>query len=213
MVSPAAFIPLAEKSGLIIELGNLVLHQACRQTALWRSQGLSLVMSINLSPMQMRRSNMLELVKQALQVNGLPAHALELELTESMMVSDRGGIPELLRELRELGVTLAIDDFGTGYSNLGYLKRLDVASLKIDQSFIRGMVKDADSAAIVRAIIQMAESLEIKTVAEGIEDEETLERLQALGCAIGQGFYWSPALPPADFVLRWQGLAEQTVPI
>ncbi len=207
MVSPGVFIPLAEKSGLIIELGSLVLNEACRQTALWRAQGISLVMSINLSPMQMRRSNMHELVKQALQESALPARFLELELTESMMVSERGDVPEQLRELRELGVTLAIDDFGTGYSNLGYLKRLDVESLKIDQSFIRGMVTDADSAAIVRAIIQMADSLDIKTVAEGIEDEVTLLRLQELGCVIGQGFYWSPALPPADFFARWKDCA------
>lgn len=204
MVSPGVFIPLAEKSGLIIELGSLVLHEACQQAALWRAQGMSLVMSVNLSQMQMRRSNMHELVKQTLQKNALPARFLKLELTESMMVSERGDVPEQLRELRELGVTLAIDDFGTGYSNLGYLKRLDVESLKIDQSFIRGMVTDADSAAIVQAIIQMAASLDIKTVAEGIEDEVTLLRLKVLGCNIGQGFFWSPALSPEDFVGRWK---------
>jgi EAL domain-containing protein (putative c-di-GMP-specific phosphodiesterase class I) len=130
---------------------------------------------------------------------------LELELTESMLIDDSDGLTPLLGRLRERGVGIAIDDFGTGYSNLGYLKRFAVERLKIDQSFIRHLSEDGDNEVIVRAIIQMAHSLKLMTVAEGIEDAATLARLSELGCDRGQGFHWAPALPAAAF----QRFAEQ----
>ena len=209
-VSPAVFIPLAEKSGLIIELGAWVLQQACTQAAQWHAEGLSLVMAVNLSPLQMRRHDIDQVVRQALHSSGLPAELLELELTESMLIDDSGALTEMLGRLRALGITLSIDDFGTGYSNLAYLKRFDVESLKIDQSFVRRLCDDSQDEAIVRAIIQMAASLNLHTVAEGIEDAATLQRLRELGCTRGQGFYWAPALPAASFAERVRTPLAQT---
>ena len=209
-VSPAVFIPLAEKSGLIIELGAWVLQQACAQAAQWHAEGLSLVVAVNLSPLQMRRHDIDQVVVQALQNSGLPAELLELEMTESMLIDDSSGLTEMLGRLRALGITLAIDDFGTGYSNLVYLKRFDVEALKIDQSFVRRLCEDSQDEAIVRAIIQMAASLNLHTVAEGIEDAATLQRLRELGCTRGQGFYWAPALPAASFAERVRAPLAQT---
>ncbi|MBB6342699.1 diguanylate cyclase (GGDEF)-like protein [Pseudomonas fluvialis] len=211
-VSPAVFIPLAEKSGLIIELGAWVLQQACAQAAQWHAEGLSLVMAVNLSPLQMRRHDIDQVVVQALQNSGLPAELLELEMTESMLIDDSNGLTEMLGRLRALGITLAIDDFGTGYSNLAYLKRFDVEALKIDQSFVRRLCEDSQDEAIVRAIIQMAASLNLHTVAEGIEDAATLQRLRELGCTRGQGFYWAPALPAARFAERVRAPLAAAVP-
>ena len=211
-VSPAVFIPLAEKSGLIIELGAWVLQQACAQAAQWHAEGLSLVVAVNLSPLQMRRHDIDQVVVQALQNSGLPAELLELEMTESMLIDDSSGLTEMLGRLRALGITLAIDDFGTGYSNLVYLKRFDVEALKIDQSFVRRLCEDSQDEAIVRAIIQMAASLNLHTVAEGIEDAATLQRLRELGCTRGQGFYWAPALPAARFAERMRAPLAQAVP-
>lgn len=210
-VSPSVFIPLAEKSGLIIELGAWVLQQACAQAAQWQSEGLSLVMAVNLSPLQMRRHDIDQMVSQALNSSGLPAELLELELTESMLIDDSSGLTDMLARLRAMGITLAIDDFGTGYSNLAYLKRFDVESLKIDQSFVRRLCEDSQDEAIVRAIIQMAASLNLHTVAEGIEDAATLLRLRELGCTRGQGFYWAPALPAESFAERARAPEAQTV--
>jgi diguanylate cyclase (GGDEF)-like protein len=210
MITPETFIPIAEKTGLIIPLGAWVVEQACAQAAVWRARGFSrLRVSVNLSPVQFRRGDVEGLVSAALQRSGLPGNALELELTESLFIDESVQFPGVLRALRARGVSFAIDDFGTGYSNLGYLKRFEVEVLKIDRSFIGRLVDDPQDEAIVTAIIQMAHSLGLRIVAEGVEDARVLERLRTLGCDFGQGFYWSKALAAEDFLKL---LAEQSGP-
>ncbi len=201
MIPPGKFIPVAERSGLINEVGAWVLRQACHDAKAWRGQGLgALGVAVNVSPLQFRRDDIEREVGKALAASGLPAAALELELTESLLVADARNIGDVLQRLSTQGVRIAIDDFGTGYSNLRYLRRFAVHRLKIDQSFVRRMRANAHDEGLVRAIIEMAHCLDLQTVAEGVEDAETLERLHAFGCEIGQGFHWSPALPAEAFV-------------
>src|SRR5436190_1663911 len=201
LVPPNRFIPLAEQSGLIIEIGAWVLAEACRQMQLWRSMGLDgLTISVNVSSLQFQRDVIETDVVNALHASGLPAAALELELTESLLIQDSSMISALLRRLRGRGVSFSIYDFGIGYSNLGYLKRFEVSRLKIDQSFIRRLTDDRHDKAIVRAIIQMTTSLGLVAIAEGVENEATLVRLIELGCHEGQGLHWAPALPPGEFL-------------
>ncbi len=199
-IPPAKFIPIAERSGLINELGSWVLRQACLDAQAWRSNGLGeLRVAVNVSPLQFRRNDIEREIAQALLASGLPANALELELTESLLVADTRNIGEVLQRLGAQGVQIAIDDFGTGYSNLGYLRRFSVHRLKIDQSFVRRMCANAHDEGLVRAIIEMAHCLDLQTVAEGVEDPQTLERLHAFGCEFAQGYHWSPALPAEAF--------------
>ena len=207
-IPPNKFIHVAERSGQIHEIGTWVIGEACRQAKDWQVAGLQdLVIAINLSPVQFRRDNIERDVINALEKVNLAASAIELELTESLLIVDSEQIKTLLNRIRKLGVHLSIDDFGTGYSNLGYLSRFQVERLKIDQSFIRRMIENANDEGIVRAIIEMAHSLKLEVVAEGVENREVLQRLIELGCEYGQGYLWSPALPPDDFfrfVTEWQ---------
>ena len=206
LIMPETFIPIAEKTGLIIDIGSWVLHEACAQAMRWRREGFcEMRVSVNLSPVQFRRGDVDRVVSKALQDSGLPASALELELTESLFIDESVALTEVLQRLRERGVSLSIDDFGTGYSNLGYLQRFEVEILKIDQSFIRRLVDNPPDEAIVRAIVQMAHSLNLKVLAEGIENRQTLERLIELGCDLGQGFLWAPGVPSDKFELLLQG--------
>jgi len=199
-ISPARFIPLAERSGLIVPIGEWVLQEACAQAQRWRAAGWTdLTISVNVSPVQFRRGSVETSVAQALADSGLPSVNLELELTESLLIQDSLQLAESLASLRRMGVRFAIDDFGTGYSNLAYLKRFEVERLKIDQTFVRRLTDDVQDQAIVRAIVQMASSLNLFTVAEGVEDGATLALLGDLGCQQGQGFHWSPAVPAAEF--------------
>ena len=201
LVPPSRFIPIAEQSGLIIEIGAWVLAEACRQMQLWHSMGLAgLTISVNVSSLQFQRGVIETDVVNALDASGLPASALELELTESLLIQDSSMISALLRRLRGRGVSFSIDDFGIGYSNLGYLKRFEVSRLKIDQSFIRRLTDNRHDEAIVRAIIQMTTSLGLVAIAEGVESESTLARLIDLGCHEGQGLHWAPAMPPGEFL-------------
>ena len=201
LVPPLKFIPVAERCGLIHELGRWVLNEACRQAKAWQDAGLPrLVIAVNLSSVQFRRDDIERDVMNALATNNLAANCIELELTESLLIADSKDLTALLSRLRALGIRLSIDDFGTGYSNLGYLKRFEVECLKIDQSFVRRMTENANDAGIVRAIVEMAHSLSLDVVAEGVETEAVLNRLIELGCEFGQGFHWSPALAPDDFV-------------
>jgi diguanylate cyclase (GGDEF)-like protein len=208
-IPPNRFIHVAERSGQIHEIGSWVIGEACRQARLWQDAGLTdLVVAINLSPVQFRRDNIERDVINALNESKIKASSIELELTESLLIVDSEHIKHLLKSIRSLGVHLSIDDFGTGYSNLGYLTRFEVERLKIDQSFIRRMTENTHDEGIVRAIIEMAHSLNLEVVAEGVENLAVLNRLQELGCEYGQGFYWSPALPPKEFlqfVLDWKG--------
>lgn len=196
MVGPDQFIPLAESSGLINELGSWVLQQSCVHCAQMRQQGFSkLRVAVNLSVVQFKDGKLYNIVKAALDAAALPPEALELELTESLLVDDTDLIQKQLDALSQIGITIAIDDFGTGYSNLGYLRNFNATTLKIDRSFIGPLCTSEQDEPLVQAIISMAASLGLKTVAEGIEDADTLEKLIQLGCDIGQGYYWSKPVP------------------
>lgn len=198
-VSPAAFIPVAEDGGLINEIGAWVLREACRQAAAWQRDGLALPsIALNLSVLQFRRGNLEHQVVEALRLSGLPASALELEITESVLMQDHDKVFGTVDRLQSLGVRLAIDDFGTGYSSLSYVKRLRVATLKIDKSFVRDALDDEGTAGIVRAVIEMARVLGVQTVAEGVESEAQRDFLAASHCGIGQGFWFArPMAAPA----------------
>ena len=189
-VSPAEFIPIAEECGLIMAIGSWVLHEACRQAVVWRTKfGLQLTVSVNVSASQLRVPHTLvEDVLAALRRSGLPANALELELTESMMINAAGDTLAALHELRSLGISIALDDFGTGYSSLGYLRRLPVDCLKIDRSFVSDLSADEGAERVLQAILGMASALQLRTVAEGIDTPAQLEFLRRHGCREGQGF-------------------------
>lgn len=189
MVPPGDFISLAEETGLIVAIGEIVLREACRQACEWQRQGLEPIrISVNLSVHQLRQGKLVSLVRQVLNETGLAPHWLELELTESQLLDSVEHIITTFQQLRELGVKLAIDDFGTGYSSLSYLKRFPVDYVKIDQAFIRGLDEGTEDAAITRAIIAMAHSLGLKVVAEGVENQSQLDFLRANGCDEVQGY-------------------------
>lgn len=192
MLPPAEFIPIAEQSGLIIQMGQWVLREACRQLAAWHQQGHThLVVAVNLSSHQFRHGNIVETIRSALNDFGLPPRSLELELTESILIQDTESVISTLHTLKQIGVKLAIDDFGTGYSSLSYLKQLSVDKLKIDKSFIRDLHQDKDSAEIVRAIIQLGHILQLTVVAEGVETEQQLSFLTHCHCDQIQGYLFS----------------------
>jgi EAL domain-containing protein (putative c-di-GMP-specific phosphodiesterase class I) len=199
-IPPAKFIPVAERSGLINEIGAWVLDGACAQAKAWQDAGMKgLVMSINVSPVQFRRDDIEREVVNALVKWQLAPESIELELTESLLIADAKHLGGVLSRLRAMGVKFSIDDFGTGYSNLGYLKRFEVERLKIDQSFVRRMADNADDEGIVRAIVEMAHCLKLEVVAEGVENQLTLDRLIGFGCEFGQGYHWAQAMPAAEF--------------
>ncbi len=199
-VAPARFIPVAEDCGLIVPIGAWVLREACRQAQAWRMAGCpDLTMSVNLSALQFRRAGLAETVAEVLAESGLPPHLLELELTESILLQDAENNLDLVRRLKALGVRLSIDDFGTGYSSLSYLKRFAVDRLKIDRSFVRDIGSDPDDAAIVRAVIQLARSLRLGIIAEGVESAEQLAFLSEEGCQEVQGYLFSHPLAPQAF--------------
>jgi diguanylate cyclase (GGDEF)-like protein/PAS domain S-box-containing protein len=200
MVPPAQFIPVAEDSGLINRLGEWVLEQACAQAEQWRRAGMPrLQVAVNLSAQQFRREGVAQTVASVLRQTGLPAHCLELEITESVIIQQAGEAVVKLTELNEMDVQLSLDDFGTGYSSLSYLKRFPIDKLKIDQSFVRDISTDPDDAAIVTAIIAMAHSLGLEVIAEGVETAEQLAFLKLLGCDKAQGYYFSKPLPAEEF--------------
>ncbi|AFY35468.1 bifunctional diguanylate cyclase/phosphodiesterase [Calothrix sp. PCC 7507] len=192
LVSPVEFIPIAEANGLIVPIGEWVLRTACAQNRAWQLTGFPPVrMSVNLSGRQFEKANLVEIVKQTLEETGLAASDLELEVTESFLMTDIQHSVRTLQKLRELGISLALDDFGTGYSSLNYLKRFPVNMLKIDRSFVQDVTSNADSAAVTDAIIALAKSLHLNITAEGVETQEQLDYLQMRGCNEGQGFYFS----------------------
>ena len=200
MVPPDRFISIAEDSGLIVPIGDWVLREACRQAVAWRSAGLpELQIAVNLSAVQFKRDEVEKSVTQALAESGLDPALLELELTESILIRDTEKVLAAVQRLKKLGVKFSIDDFGTGYSSLSYLKRFNVDKLKIDQSFVRDMADDPNDAAIVGAIIQMAKSLGLTTIAEGVEDERQLSQLRLLYCDEAQGYYFARPMPAAEF--------------
>jgi diguanylate cyclase (GGDEF)-like protein/PAS domain S-box-containing protein len=199
MVAPARFIPVAEESGLIVPIGDWVLHEACRQAARWQSDGLpAMTMAVNFSAVQFKRGDVEQSVRRALEQSGLAPQWLELELTESILIQNAENVLASVKRLKLLGVKLSIDDFGTGYSSLSYLKRFDIDKLKIDQSFVRDLATDPDDAAIVRAIIQMARSLNLRTIAEGVETAEMMQQLRSFQCDEAQGFHFARPMAASE---------------
>jgi EAL domain-containing protein (putative c-di-GMP-specific phosphodiesterase class I) len=195
LVPPDEFIRIAENSGLIVPIGEWVLRTACSQARKWQDEGLVAVsVAVNVSAVQFRRAGFSELIRQVLVDTGLDPQYLELEVTESLLLSSADVTFSVLQELKNMGLSLAIDDFGTGYSSLSYLKRFPVSKLKVDRSFVRDVALNADDAAITTAIISMAKSLNLKVIAEGVEDEAQLSFLRALQCDEIQGYYFSKPL-------------------
>lgn len=196
IISPGIFIPILEETGLIKEVGRQIIKIVCRQLRQWLDQGYEVVpVAINLSPVQFRSSTLLKDIMEAVEEYELNPNLIVFEITESTFMQDIAATYEVLREMKNAGFTISIDDFGTGYSSLSYLKKFPVDHLKIDLSFIRDITKDTDDKAIVNAIISMAHHLNLKTIAEGIEEEEQLRELFYLQCDIGQGYYWSRPVP------------------
>jgi diguanylate cyclase (GGDEF)-like protein len=204
-ISPAEFIPVAEESGLILQLGRWAMDKAAQTVASWDKQfgePLPVYVGVNLSAIQVARDNIADVVEDALKSSGLAGNRLTLELTESSIVQDPGRAMRVFEALKALDATVAMDDFGTGYSSLAYLQRLPIDVLKIDKSFVTGMMRDSDSVAIVRAVLSLADALGMSTTAEGIETVELATTLAALGCSSGQGFYFAKPLE-ADAALEY----------
>lgn len=200
MVPPVRFIGLAEETGLIVPIGKWVTRTACLQNKAWQDAGMGpLRIAVNFSPRQFYQEDMVQSVREILEESRLEPQYLEIELTESLVMTDVDRATRILRDLKSLGVQLSIDDFGTGYSSLSYLKRFPIDVLKIDQSFVRDITVDPDDAAIVVSIISLAHSLRLKVIAEGVETYEQLAYLTDHGCDQMQGYYFSRPVPPADF--------------
>jgi diguanylate cyclase (GGDEF)-like protein len=211
-ISPNEFIPVAEESGLILSLGRWAMHQAASTMAEWdrrAGEQLPLYVGVNLSAIQVARDDVASVVGEALRSSGVSGERLSLELTESAIVQDPGRATRVLEALKGLEATVAMDDFGTGYSSLAYLQRLPIDVLKIDRSFVTGMMVDPDSVAIVRAVLGLADALGMSTTAEGIESRELAATLSALGCAAGQGFYFSRPLKSDEALEYWRSRRDR----
>ncbi|MDP9086956.1 MAG: bifunctional diguanylate cyclase/phosphodiesterase, partial [Pseudomonadota bacterium] len=205
-ISPTEFIPVAEESGLILQLGRWAMDKAVQTLAGWDRQSgekLPLYVAVNLSAIQVARDDVASMVESSLKAAGLTGQRLTLELTETAIVQDPARATRVFDALKALDATVAMDDFGTGYSNLAYLQRLPIDILKIDKSFVSGMMVDPDAVAIVRAVLSLAEALGMSTTAEGIETVELATTLATLGCASGQGFYFAKPLPSSQALAYW----------
>lgn len=199
-IGPEKFIPLLEETGLIIPVGEWVLHKACAQHQEWTAKGLAPVpLAINVSGRQLDAKALYQSVKSAVETSGMAPEFLELEITESVLMENIEAMGDVFRSMKSMGLKFAIDDFGTGFSSLSYLKHFPVDTLKIDSEFVHDITKDADSAAIVTAIITLATALGMRSVAEGVETQEQMEFLWAQGCHLAQGHYFSPAQSPEEF--------------
>ncbi len=203
LIGPAQFIPLAEESGLIIEIGAWIIGQACRQHRLWRAEGLGpMPISINLSALQLKDAGLVPILKQALAASTVPAAQIELELTESLLMDNVAATILVLNQIKSLGFSLSIDDFGTGYSSLNYLHRFPIDKLKIDRSFIQNMHLAPENLAVTKAIIGLGHTLGLEVVAEGVEQAQDVQVLQDAGCDELQGFYFARPMP-ADVFAAW----------
>ncbi len=201
LVGPVEFIPLAEESGLIVPIGAWVLRESCRQLQQWRLQGkLNMRIAVNFSAFQFRQQDTAEIVAAMLNEFELPAHCLEIEITETALMQDASAALQALNALHDLGVSIALDDFGTGYSSLSYIKRFPVDVLKIDRAFVCDLPHDEDDAAIVHAIIAIAEKLRLSVIAEGVETAEQLTFLQKAGCDLLQGYFIQRPVPAAEIL-------------
>ncbi|MCZ7529969.1 MAG: PAS domain S-box protein [Acidimicrobiia bacterium] len=201
LVAPVEFINLAEETGLIVSLGAWVLEEACHQAAIWQSLAATedpFTVAVNLSARQLSNPGLVDQVRSALEQSGVDPDHIALEITEDVLMDDTEATMRTLSDLKGLGVNLGIDDFGTGYSSLGYLKRLPVGLVKIDRSFVAGLGRDTEDSAIVTAVISLADALDMKVIAEGVESSEQLAELLALGCDYAQGFFFAPPQPAGD---------------
>jgi diguanylate cyclase (GGDEF)-like protein len=206
-ISPTEFIPVAEESGLILHLGRWAMDKAVTTLAGWDAEAgrkLPLTLGVNLSAIQIARDDITAMVGAALRSSGLTGNRLTLELTESAIVQDPGRATRVFEALKAFDASLAMDDFGTGYSSLAYLQRLPIDVLKIDRSFVSGMMMDSDSVAIVRAVLSLAEALGMSTTAEGVESRELATTLAALGCVSGQGYFFARPLEPEEALAYWR---------
>ena len=202
-ISPVQFIPIAEETGLIVPIGEWVMKTACQQAQAWRTElGHDLAVAVNLSARQFRRADVLATVQTTLTDTGLPAHLLELEITEGMLMADPQGTAAVLHGLRALGVRLAIDDFGTGYSSLAYLKTFPLDRLKIDRAFVLGLPDDVSDCAIARAVIALGLNLNMEILAEGVENQAQNDFLSEAGCHVIQGYFYSKPLPAATLLVN-----------
>jgi EAL domain-containing protein (putative c-di-GMP-specific phosphodiesterase class I) len=209
MVEPVEFIHVAEETGLIVAMGDWVIRNACRQLHQWRDAGLThLVMNVNISAAQLHQPDFLEIIVEALRENELPPGALQLEITESVAVQNIDLTMQLLRDVKRQGIGIAIDDFGTGQSSLVYLRRFPIDTIKIDQAFVRDVTVDDSAAAIVSYVINLAHTLRLEVVAEGVETEAQYEFLKDHQCDRLQGFLFSQPMPAAqayEFALKHRG--------
>jgi diguanylate cyclase (GGDEF)-like protein/PAS domain S-box-containing protein len=212
IISPREFIPIAEDSGLIVPIGRWVLAQACRQASIWHDRGHRIGMSVNVSGRQLDEDDLIEDVRQALQDSGLDPAVLTLEVTETTLMRDPVAAADRLHQLKQLGVRIAIDDFGTGYSSLAYLRQFPADALKIDRSFIGGIATSKASAALIHTLVQLGKTLDIETLAEGIEDQAQLQTLQRESCDQGQGFLFSRPID-VDTVEQFLNAAKPTAPV
>jgi EAL domain-containing protein (putative c-di-GMP-specific phosphodiesterase class I) len=200
LLLPETFIPIAEDCGLINAIGEWVLGEVCRQCKAWQNEGLPpMRVAVNVSASQFRHGNLFETIRRSLEEADLAPHYLELELTESAVMTNPEASAGILEQLSSMGVLVSVDDFGTGYSSMSYLRRFPIDKLKIDRGFVKDLMTRADDASIVQAIISMAHSLRLKVVAEGVETSEQLHWLKSMGCDQYQGFHFSPPLPAEAF--------------
>jgi EAL domain-containing protein (putative c-di-GMP-specific phosphodiesterase class I) len=197
-VSPAQFVPVAEHAGLMPALGEVVLQLACQQLQCWRQAGFAARVAVNLSPLQFRDELLAERIVEELRQRNLPCESLCVEVTESAMMDDPAAAAAQLQRLADAGIEVHLDDFGTGHSSLAWLKDFPIRSIKIDRGFVRNMLADGNDDAIVRAVIGLAHTLGCKVIAEGVEEPEQLQRLNALGCDLYQGWLFSKALPAGE---------------
>jgi EAL domain-containing protein (putative c-di-GMP-specific phosphodiesterase class I) len=199
MISPEEFIPIAEDTGMIIELGEWVLNEACKQNKRWQNAGLNRIsIAVNMSGIQFMHDDLVSTVSTALESNELDSEYLELEITESIIMRNINDTISTLTSFKEMGIEISVDDFGTGYSSLSYLKQLPINTLKIDRSFVKDIPYDEDDVTITAAIIAMAKNLRLSVVAEGVETESQLEFLEQRGCEKAQGYFISKPLPAEE---------------
>jgi len=207
-ISPVEFIPICEKSGLIIEIGEWVLNEACKQYRRWQEEGWTITIAVNLSPRQFRDKYLIDKITRALETNSVGPDALALEITESVVMDDVENAIKVLQHLKDMGIRLVMDDFGTGYSSLYYLKQFPIDELKIDRSFIMELPQNQDSRAITTAIVFLAKGLNLETVAEGVENAAQLDFLRKLGCNMVQGYFYSPPVPPNKFLKKCENIVK-----
>lgn len=214
VLPPAKFIGVAEDTGLIVDIGDMVMRTACLQTRRWQDEGLGrLRIAVNISARHFQQPNFLKKIGQILDETKLDPQCLELELTETSIMENAESATNLLTEIRKLGVKIAIDDFGTGYSSLSYLKHLPIDTVKLDRSFVNGATTDPDDAALVMAIITLAHNLRLKVIAEGVETAEQLSFLRLLKCDEGQGYLFSKPVPPDVFAASMTRDPQRKLPV